>query len=230
MGYLDNTQVIVDPVLTKRGRELLARNDGSFRITQFALADDEIDYSLYNEFHPNGSQFAGEAIENGTLLEAFPDENNIMIHKLVTLPRGTTKLPIVTANVSKIQLSLGSSTNLNPTTLNFGGQANLKEPDGYMATIADRRLLQSFVGVGQQGKVTRRRPFSDSALSETIKGMSFTLSAINSTSLFGSNTKLTTTITIEGIMSGARTTIPVEISKEVIATRGTQGETGIFLK
>ena len=153
-----------------------------------------------------------------------------MIHKLVTLPRGTTKLPIVTANVSKIQLSLGSSTNLNPTTLNFGGQANLKEPDGYMATIADRRLLQSFVGVGQQGKVTRRRPFSDSALSETIKGMSFTLSAINSTSLFGSNTKLTTTITIEGIMSGARTTIPVEISKEVIATRGTQGETGIFLK
>jgi len=230
MGYLDNTQVIVDAVLTKRGRELLARNDGSFRITQFALADDEIDYSLYNEFHPNGSQFAGEAIENGTLLEAFPDENNIMIHKLVTLPRGTSKLPVVTANVSKIQLSLGSSTNLNPTTLNFGGQANLKEPDGYMATIADRRLLQSFVGVGQQGKVTRRRPFSDSALSETIKGMSFTLSAINSTSLFGSNTKLTTTITIEGIMSGARTTIPVEISKEVIATRGTQGETGIFLK
>jgi len=230
MGYLDNTQVIVDAVLTKRGHELLARNDGSFRVTQFALADDEIDYSLFNEFHPNGSQFAGEAIENGTLLEAFPDENNIMIHKLVTLPRGTTKLPIVTANVSKIQLSLGSTTNVNPTTLNFGGVANLKEPSGYMATIADRRLMQSFVGVGQKGKVTRRRPFSDSALSETMKGMSFTLSAINSTSLFGSNTKLSTTITIEGIDSGARTTIPVEISKEVIATKGSQGETGIFLK
>ena len=230
MGYLDNTQVIVDAVLTKRGRELLARNDGSFRITQFALADDEIDYSLYNEFHPNGSQFAGEAIENGTLLEAFPDENNIMIHKLVTLPRGTTKLPIVTANISKIQLSLGSTTNVNPTTLNFGGQANLKEPDGYMATIADRRLLQAFVGVGQKGRVSARRPFSDSALSETIKGTSFSLTAINSTSLFGSNAKLTTTITLEGIDSGARTTIPVEISKEVIATRGTKGETGIFLK
>ena len=230
MGYLDNTQVIVDAVLTKRGRELLARNDGSFRITQFALADDEIDYSLFNEFHPNGSQFAGEAIENGTLLEAFPDENNIMIHKLVTLPRGTTKLPIVTANISKIQLSLGSTTNVNPTTLNFGGQANLKEPDGYMATIADRRLLQAFVGVGQKGRVSARRPFSDSALSETIKGTSFSLTAINSTSLFGSNAKLTTTITIEGVNSGARTTIPVEISKEVIATRGTKGETGIFLK
>ena len=230
MGYLDNTQVIVDAVLTKRGRELLARNDGSFRITQFALADDEIDYSLYNEFHPNGSQFAGEAIENGTLLEAFPDENNIMIHKLVTLPRGTTKLPIVTANISKVQLSLGATVNVNPTTLNFGGQANLKEPSGYMATIADRRLLQAFVGVGQKGRVSARRPFSDSALSETIKGTSFSLTAINSTSLFGSNAKLTTTITLEGIDSGARITIPVEISKEVIATRGTKGETGIFLK
>ena len=230
MGYLDNTQVIVDAVLTKRGRELLARNDGSFRITQFALADDEINYSLWNEDHPNGSQFAGEAIENGPLLEAFPDENNIMIHKLVSLPRGTTKLPVVTCNISKVQLSLGATTSLNPTTLNFGGQANLKEPSGYMATVADRRLLQSFVGVGQKGKVSARRPFSDSALSETIKGMSFSLTGIASTSLFGSNTKLTTTITVEGIDSGARTTIPVEISKEVIATRGTKGETGIFLK
>ena len=230
MGYLDNTQVIVDAVLTKRGRELLARNDGSFRITQFALADDEVNYSLWNEEHPNGSQFAGEVIENGPLLEAFPDENNIMIHKLVSLPRGTTKLPIVTCNISKIQLSLGATNSLNPTTLNFGGQANLKEPSGYLATIADRRLLQAFVGVGQSGKTASRRPFSDSALSETIRGTSFSLTGISSTSLFGSNTKLTTTITIEGLDSGARTTIPVEISKEVIATRGTKGETGIFLK
>ena len=230
MGYLDNSSVTVDAILTRRGRELLSRNDGSFRITQFALGDDEIDYTLYNENHPDGSQFFGEAIENLPLVEAFPDENNIMIHKLVTLPRGTTKLPIVTANISKIQLSLGSTTNVNPTTLNFGGQANLKEPDGYMATIADRRLLQAFVGVGQKGRVSARRPFSDSALSETIKGTSFSLTAINSTTLFGDNTKLLTTLTVEGVDSGARTTIPVEISKEVIATRGTKGETGIFLK
>ena len=40
MGYLDNSSITVDAILTKRGRELLARNDGSFRITQFALGDD----------------------------------------------------------------------------------------------------------------------------------------------------------------------------------------------
>ena len=115
MGYLDNTVITVDAILTKRGRELLARND--FRITQFGLADDEVDYTLYNEEHPNGSQYAGEAIENMPTLEAIPDENNIMVHKLITLPRGTSKLPIVTCNVSTIQLTLGSTTTTKTNTL-----------------------------------------------------------------------------------------------------------------
>ncbi len=229
MGYLDNTSVTVDAILTKRGRELLARGDGSFNITQFALADDEIDYTLYNESHPNGTQYAGEAIENMPLIEAIPDENNIMVHKLVTLPRGTTKLPIVTANISKITLSLGASTNVDPTTLNFQGLSNLKEPGGYLATIADRRLLVNFEGVGGAATTATSRPFSNTRLSETIRGSSFTLSAINSTTLFGTNTKLLTTLTIEGVDSGAKVTIPVEISKEVIATSATQGTTGITL-
>ena len=229
MGYLDNTSITVDAILTKRGRELLARGDGSFNITQFALADDEIDYTLHNESHPNGSQYFGEAIENMPLLEAIPDENNIMIHKLVTLPRGTTKLPIITANVSKVQLSLGATTNVNPQTLNFQGLSNVKEPGGYMATIADRRLLVSFEGVGGAAATTTARPFSNSALSETIRGTSFSLTAINSTTLFGTNNKLLTTLTIEGVDSGARVTIPVEITKEVIATSNTQGVTGVTL-
>ena len=229
MGYLDNTSITVDAILTKRGRELLARGDGSFNITQFALADDEIDYTLYNEGHPNGSQYYGEAIENMPLLEAIPDENNIMIHKLVTLPRGTTKLPIVTANVAKIQLSLGSTTNVSPQTLNFQGLANIREPGGYLATIADRRLLVSFEGVGGAAATSTSRPFSNSALSETIRGASFSLTAINSTTLFGTNSKLLTTITLEGVDSGARVTVPVEITKDVIATSNTQGVTGVTL-
>ena len=229
MGYLDNTSITVDAILTKRGRELLARGDGSFRITQFALADDEVDYTLYNEGHPNGSQYYGEAIENMPLLEAIPDENNIMIHKLVTLPRGTTKLPIVTANTAKIQLSLGSTTNIQPQTLNFQGLSNLTEPGGYMATIADRRLLQSFEGQGGAASTTTQRPFSNSALSETIRGNTFSLTAINSNTLFGDNTKLLTTVTIEGVDSGARATIPVEITTEVIQTANTQGQTGAIL-
>ena len=68
MGYLDNSVVTIDAILTKKGRELLARNDGSFRITQFAMADDEVDYTLYNPNHPSGSAFYGEAIENMPVL------------------------------------------------------------------------------------------------------------------------------------------------------------------
>ena len=229
MGYLDNTVITVDAILTKAGRQALARNDGSFRITQFALGDDEIDYTLYNEDHPNGSQYNGEAIENMPILEAFPDENNIMIHKLVTLPRGTSKLPVVTANISAVQLSLGATTTVNPTTLNFSGLSNLKEPGGYFFTLADRRLFTQAVGVGARGKSRTSRPFTQSALSETIKGQSLSLTAINSTSLFGTNSVLLTTLTIEGVDSGARVTIPVKITKEVIVTKAT-GETGVQLR
>lgn len=231
MGYLNNSSIIVDAILTKKGRELLARQDGSFRITQFALGDDEIDYTLFNENHPNGSQYSGEAIENMEIIEAFPDDNNIMISKLVTLPRGTTKMPVVTANVSKIQLSLGSSTVINPETLNLNGVATLKEPAGYLATIADRRLLTTFSGVGTNEQATStQRPYSNTSLSETIKGSSFSLTAISSTSLFGTNSRLLTSITIEGIESGARVTIPVEISKDVIAVTATQAQTGVTLR
>ena len=229
MGYLDNTVITVDAILTKAGRQALARNDGSFRITQFALGDDEVDYTLYNEDHPNGSQYNGEAIENMPILEAFPDENNIMIHKLVTLPRGTSKLPVVTANISAVQLSLGATTTVNPTTLNFSGLSNLKEPGGYFFTLADRRLFTQAVGVGARGKSRTARPFTQSALSETIKGQSLSLTAINSTSLFGTNNVLLTTLTIEGVDSGARVTIPVKITKEVIVTKAT-GETGVQIR
>ena len=230
MGYLDNSSITVDAILTKRGRELLARNDGSFRITQFALGDDEIDYTLFNENHPNGSQFSGEAIENMPLIEAIPDEENIMRHKLVTLPRGTSKLPLVTANISKIVLSLGSSTVVNPSTLNFNGLANLAEPSGYSATIADRRLLVSFQGTGTKSGPNTVNPYSSTAVSETVIGDGFQLTVINSISLFGTNTKLLTSLTIEGRDSGARVTIPVEISKQVVKSQAFNGETGISLK
>ena len=95
MGFLDNTTITVDAILTKKGRELLARGQNEFRITKFALADDEIDYNLYDTSHPNGSNFYAAVIENMPLLEAFVDENQLMRYKLSTLPKETNKLPIL---------------------------------------------------------------------------------------------------------------------------------------
>ena len=107
MGYLNNSVMTIDAILTTKGRELLAANDGSFRITQFALADDEIDYTLYNSNHPSGSAFYGEAIENMPILEAFPDETQTMKYKLLTLPRGTAKLPVLELGFTTITLKQG---------------------------------------------------------------------------------------------------------------------------
>ena len=64
MGFLDNTSITVDAILTKKGRELLARGQDEFRITKFALADDEVDYELWNPAHSLGSDYYGIVIEN----------------------------------------------------------------------------------------------------------------------------------------------------------------------
>ncbi len=85
MAYLNNEYVTVDAVLTTKGRELLARNDGSFRITQFALSDDEIDYTLYNPNHPSGSAYYGEAIEAIKELKSQNDTLQSRIQQLESL-------------------------------------------------------------------------------------------------------------------------------------------------
>ena len=134
MGYLNNQILTIDAILTKKGRELMAKNDGSFQITQFALADDEIDYTLYNPTHPSGSAYYGEAIDNMPLLEAFPDESQIMKYKLATLPRGTAKLPVLDLGYAAITLKQGASLAITPQTLNYLGAATAFEQSGYTAT------------------------------------------------------------------------------------------------
>ena len=97
MGVLDNTTITVDAILTKKGRELLAQGEGKFKITKFALADDEIDYGLYDITHPNGSNFYGQAIENMNLLEAIPNQTLAVKYFLTNNPgQSSGNSPIVT--------------------------------------------------------------------------------------------------------------------------------------
>jgi hypothetical protein len=216
MAILNPTTITVDAILTTKGRELLARNDGSFRITQFALADDEIDYTLYNPTHPSGSAFYGEAIELTPVLEAFPEDSQIMRYKLVTLPRGTSRLPVINIGYNSISLKQGASLTITPQTLNYLGATSTFESNGYVATIADSRLVSSFNGTG----ITTTTPISDlntttgTVLSLTQVGTSFTLTGTTINTLFGSTlSTLTTTITVIGRDSGARITIPLNIQK-----------------
>jgi hypothetical protein len=214
MGYLSNSVVTVDAILTKKGRELLAKGDGTFKITQFALADDEIDYTLYNPDHPLGSAYYGEAIEAMPLLEAFPDENQIMKYKLTTLPRGTAKLPVLDLGFAAIRLKQGASLAITPQTLNYLGSSHTFEAGGYVATIADARVLNTYNGVGvntPEATALNSTTTLGTNVSKTVIGTSINLTATTVNTLFGGNTQLQTTITVVGRDSGARLTIPVTI-------------------
>jgi hypothetical protein len=216
MAILNPTTITVDAILTTKGRELLARNDGSFQITQFALADDEIDYTLYNPTHPSGSAFYGQAIENTPVLEAFPEDSQTMRYKLVTLPRGTSRLPVINIGYTSVTLKQGASLTITPQTLNYLGATSTFESNGYIATIADSRLVSTFSGTG----ITTATPISGlntttgTVLSVTQVGTSFTLTGTTINTLFGSTlSTLTTTLTVIGRDSGARITIPLNIQK-----------------
>lgn len=217
MGILNNQVVTIDSILTKKGRELLARGDGSFRITQFALADDEIDYTLYNPNHPSGSAYYGQAIENIPLMEAFPDETQIMKSKLITLPRGTSKMPILDLGYSSIVLKQGASLSITPQTLNYLGNSKTYENSGYSATIADVRLFNSFTGVGINTENSQNLNAVETIgtnVSKTVIGTTINLTATTVNTLFGTTyDQLHTSLIVIGRDSGARLTIPVTIKK-----------------
>jgi hypothetical protein len=215
MGYLNNTIVTVDAILTTKGRQLLAQNDGTFRITQFALADDEIDYVLYNPNHPSGSAYYGQAIDNMPLLEAFPQETQMMKYKLITLPRGTAKMPILNLGYTSIVIKQGASLAITPQTLNYLG-GNTFETSGYTATIADVRTMNTFEGVGintPNATALNATTTLGTSVSKTVVGTTINLTATTVNTLFGSNTSLYTTLTVVGRDSGARLSIPVTVVK-----------------
>jgi hypothetical protein len=217
MGYLNNQVVTVDAILTKKGRELLAKNDGSFRITQFALSDDEIDYTLYNPTHPSGSSFYGEAIENMPLLEAFPIETQIMKYKLATLPRGTAKLPVLDLGYGAITIQQGASITVTPQTLNYLGNAQTFETSGYTCTISDVRLLNTFTATGINTSTATNANINSTVtlgtnVSKTIIGTQFTFRGTTVNTLFGSNPSINGTLTFIGLDSGARLVIPLTIN------------------
>ena len=215
MGYLNNSVVTVDAILTTKGRQLLAQADGTFRITQFALADDEVDYTLYNPNQPSGSAYYGEAIQNMPLLEAFPNETQVMKYKLVTLPRGTAKLPILDLGFSSITIKQGASLAVNPQTLNYTG-GNQVEPSGYTFTISDVRLMSTFTGAGvntPQANALNQTTTVGANVSSTVVGTTLNLKATTVNTLFGSENALYATLTVEGRDSGARITLPVTVTK-----------------
>ena len=212
MGYLNNSTITVDAILTKKGRELLARGQNDFKITQFALADDEIDYDLWNPAHPLGTDYYGIIIENMPLIEASADEANIMRYKLVTLPKKTVKIPVVTLSPASAVLASGAQTIIIPTTQNMAnGNSNL----GYTAILSnsDAALLQVVQPAAQSASPTIPRFIGDSesATSISVVGMQFRLITRNQ---LLADAKAT--LTVIGNETGGRATFNLTVKKFVL--------------
>jgi hypothetical protein len=215
MGYLNNSTITVDAILTKKGRELLARGKDEFKITQFALADDEIDYDLWNPAHPLGSDYYGIIIENMPLVEASADESNVMRYKLVTLPKKTGRIPVIQVGQSSITLtSPGQQTAINPTTTNFtSGNATL----GYTAILSnsDTATLQVVSPVNAGVSPTIPRFIGDSESAQTVSAVGFSFNVIAKQQLIADSVA---TITIIGNETGGRVTVNLTVKKVSLAT------------
>lgn len=216
MAFLNSSVITIDAILTTKGRELIARGDGSFAITQFALADDEVSYTLYNPNHPSGSAFFGEAITASPVNEAFANDSQMMKHKLITLPPGVSKLPLISVGYDSITLRQGASLSITPETLNYLTTGKAYEPSGYIVTVADSRLLSTFTGIGIDMVTLGNQSLntvSSTNVSKSQVGTSFTLVGTTINTLFGTKTSLQSQIMVVGRDSGASKIIPLIITK-----------------
>lgn len=206
MAYINNETITVDAVLTKKGRELLAAK-GGLNITSYALADDEIDYSLYQPNHPQGSAYYDLAIRNTPVFEAFTDETQVLKYKLVTLPSGQTSIPVISLGQTSIyvdkdykgEVVIVPSTNpVYNTTL------------GYTAILANKDV-GTVIGEQLQTATTATIPTFIGDVSSTTAQV-----ALGIRFRFVPNASLTTTtsttLTVIGNESGGSVSIPVTVN------------------
>ena len=124
MGYLDKSKQTVTATFTKRGRELLANAlagavDDSYVITKFALGDDEVDYSLYDEsLSPN---FRGRVIENMPLIEGFLNQQEIMNYFMTDAPEMAIAFELSNIPAQVVLGGQGDMIVIAPITDNFDG-------------------------------------------------------------------------------------------------------------
>tara|TARA_R100000005_G_C4970485_1_gene183682 strand:- start:477 stop:1121 length:645 start_codon:yes stop_codon:yes gene_type:complete len=213
MGYLDNTSVTVDAVLTKLGRERLSQ--GSLNITKFGLGDDEIDYGMYDTSHNLGTAYYGQAIEGLPILEAFTNDTQTLKHRLVTLDKNTQILPVVTVAQTSVTLTQpGQNVVISPSTSNVTGANST----GYVFTLSNSDIATIAVNEAAAGDLGGALQTADTTatgyqLATTINAMSISLTAYSITQT------TTATLTITGIETGGSVTIPITVNQDPALTQ-----------
>jgi len=233
MGLMDNStnNVIIDAVLTNLGREFLARNDGSFSISKFALGDDEVDYEIIKKY---GRTVGSEKIEKNTpIFEAVTSGNLALRNKLVSASDPTlTRLPSLSItgpdsnNTVALTRTTTASSTTNEKTLiveqsqSGGGTVptDLQDPAimiecNNLFISVKGKVPESITSDNVASYLVVKNP---STLSGNRSQFTLTISAKNvSTSLFnayGDDTEVILPVTITGLSSGASSTFTVQIT------------------
>lgn len=208
MAYIDNNSITVDAVLTKKGRELLSKN-GNLNITSFALADDEIDYTLYNSLHPGGSAYYDLPLRNTPVFEPLTDETQVMKYKLVTLAQGVSAIPVISLNVDRITVPR-----------NYTGE-NIISPSTYPAYNLQAGYT-AILGNKNVGTLIVQTPITITSTSNTIPTFAGDINTTSAQVVVGSifrfvpNSTLgsttSTNLTIVGNESGGSVSINVTVT------------------
>lgn len=161
MGFLDNSgDIILDVVLTDHGRMLLAKGDGSFQITKFALGDEEIDYSLYDKLHANGSAYYDLEILQTPILEAFTNNASSMKTRLQTY----TNLELLFLPVLRLNENMSINDRTESTYNNLNNNAFIVAVD---AATEDGNGGSTTTGIAVTGDGKTRKGF---LLGESLGG------------------------------------------------------------
>jgi hypothetical protein len=213
MGYLNNETVIIDAVLTNKGKELLSKGSNNFKITKFAVADDEVNYDLYNPNHTLGSNYYGEVIENLPILEANPNETQVLKYKLVTLPKDTTRIPIISVGQNDIVLNAaGQSAIINPQTINY---TNGNAQYGYTAILSDSTVADIYPAANSSINIDYVPEFTQNLSKQSVSVIGYKFEIIAKRQV---NEDATATITLIGNETGGRTIVNLTVKKETTAT------------
>jgi hypothetical protein len=191
----------------------LAKGRDFFVISQFALADDEVDYELWNAAHPLGSDFYGIIIENMPIVEAVTDESYALKYKLLTLPKNTIRIPQIVPNPTSVTLEEGGNQQVITLTTKNGGNETL----GYTITLINSDAA-SIVGDGN-GIANNADPVgpNEDKRSMTISTNStFTISS----KVLADNVDISTRVLVIGNETGGREEITLTVTNNPDITVG----------
>jgi hypothetical protein len=226
MGFINNTSYILNAVLTKKGREYLAKPGSNFTITKFALSDDEIDYTLWDTAHPKGTEYFGAVLESTPMLEPCVDPEVVMKYKLFTMDVGTRSLPYISITPSALSgddTSLSSNFNetntgdkwiissavLDPTT---AGSNNQFSEEDYSFLVLNKNVVDIGIGQGVGLNYNTGAVYGEESgrLSKKVVGQVATIKSGQGVTALPYSRE--TSIIITGQMSGAIYVLPVKVN------------------